>query len=228
MFRVTEPTKLPEIKQLAPSRPVIPPQKSRLRAVHNVANGPQVDVYLDDKIVLRGVPYKAISDYLEIPAGNHMISVKAAGTDNVVINGEVNLANGVSYTFIVHGALRIEPLLVDDTLDCPELGQTHVRLINAAATFGPIDAYMNGVKVFDNIRYGELENPEYISIEADTLDFVIMVANNQIPIVGPISIKLRNGGIYTIITSGIVGNPTAPPTILVSEDTNGACVVIGL
>jgi hypothetical protein len=220
MFRIRD-----HIMSQKKDQPIVP-EKSRLRVVHNVATGPQVDIYIDDFNTLRGVSYKDITYYIEITSGDHILSVMVG--DDKVINGKVKLRSGVSYTLIIHGEIEIEPLLVDDTLECPELGRCHVRFINAAGTFGPIDGYINDIKVFNNIRYGLLENPEYISIGANNIDFLITQKNNQNPILGPISLKLKNGGIYTIITSGIVESREFPPAILIAEDTGGACVIIGI
>jgi hypothetical protein len=65
----------------------------RVRVLHSAASAPAVDVYVtapDAGIanatpVLSNVPFKAISDYLTVPAGTYDVFVTVAGTKNVAI-----------------------------------------------------------------------------------------------------------------------------------------------
>lgn len=71
-----------------------PPAKSaKLRVLHSAASAPEVDVYVvaagkdftTSTPVLANVPFKAISDYLTVPAGKYDVSVTVAGTQTVAI-----------------------------------------------------------------------------------------------------------------------------------------------
>ena len=68
-----------------------------VRVLHGSPDAPAVDVHLDDAIVdaLTNVPFGTISDYLEIPAGEHNVKVFATGTtDSPVIDADVTVAAG--------------------------------------------------------------------------------------------------------------------------------------
>jgi hypothetical protein len=212
--------------------------KSRLRIVHNVANGPKVDGFLDGKAALRDVPYKSISDYLEVTSGSHIVTVKVSGSETIIVDGEIDLVPGVGYTLIVHGLITdlksIAPLLVDDSLTCPSHGKAHVRFIHAAAGAPAVDIYAGNVRIFDNVSYGQLSTPEYLPVMAGHINLsVTTAASVNISadikrVLGPIPLRLANGGIYTIIASGLVGNAECPLTALVSEDTKGACIITNM
>jgi hypothetical protein len=203
--------------------------KSRLRVVHNVANGPKVDGYLDGKRVLRDVSYKTISNYLEIPSGSHIVKVTVANTDKTIITGEVVVEANTAYTLIVHGLIKdpktIAPLLLEDSLACPAPGKAHVRFVHAAAGAPAVDIYGGPAKIFSNVSYGQVGEPSYLPVPAGRVPVSVKPAGAQQVVLGPLPLTLENGGIYTVIASGIVGDKNTPLTALLSEDTHGSCVV---
>ena len=72
---------------------------ARVRVLHSAASAPAVDVYVtapgadieDAQPVLSNVPFRAISDYLTLPAGSYDVNVTVAGTKTVAIQA-LNLA----------------------------------------------------------------------------------------------------------------------------------------
>ena len=69
---------------------------ARVRVLHSAASAPAVDVYVtavDAGIsnatpTLSNVPFKAISDYLTVPAGTYDVFVTVAGTKNIAIQAK--------------------------------------------------------------------------------------------------------------------------------------------
>lgn len=208
--------------------------RSHLRVVHNVANGPKVDGYLDGNKVLKSVSYKAISDYLEVSSGVHLLTVKVAGTDKAIINGKFDLLPGKSYTLIVHGLIKdlksIAPLLLDDNLGCPASGKAHVRFIHAAAGTSSVDILVsrnnsNMTRIFTDVSYGHTGSPTYFPVDAGLVEVSVNPYNSKEKLLGPIFLRLVDGGIYTIIASGFYGDLDSPLTALVSEDSKGSCII---
>ncbi len=66
---------------------------AKVRVLHSAASAPSVDVYVtapgngisSAAPVLSNVPFKAISDYLTVPAGTYDVAVTVAGTKTVAI-----------------------------------------------------------------------------------------------------------------------------------------------
>jgi hypothetical protein len=203
---------------------------SKIRIVHNVANGPNVDGFLDGKMVLKSVAYKAISDYLEIKSGYHTISVYVSGTNTIIGKWNVNLDPGSAYTLIVHGLIKdlksIAPLLLMDNLTCPMSGKAHVRFIHAAASIPSVDIYAGDNMIFNNVSYGKTGNPVYLAVNSGTVDVSVTTTGSTNIALGPISLQLSSGGIYTIIASGLLGDNMSPLSALVSEDSKGSCVMM--
>ena len=203
--------------------------KSRFRILHNVADGLPVDGFLDTRSVFRNFPYKSISDYIELTSGIHDLSIKIAQSDECVTGGEITFIPDRTYTLIIHGSmLNVVPLLIEDDLRCPLPDKANIRFIHAAANIHPIDLYSGSSKIFTNISYGKLGTPIYLSIQPGSSELYITPSGSLQIILGPINLRFVEGGIYTIILSGIIGNPNTPLTALVSEDTKGSCIVMNL
>lgn len=72
---------------------------ARIRVIHGAPSAPAVDVYatapgadLETATpVLTNVPFRAVSDYLTVPAGTYQLRVTLAGTTTVAIDATVSL-----------------------------------------------------------------------------------------------------------------------------------------
>lgn len=88
---------------------------AKVRVLHASPDAPAVDIYVNGGMALSNVPFKAISDYLEISTGHTNFMVKAAGTDVTVIDVTVEIMADKFYTVAAVGSLSsIEPLLLVD------------------------------------------------------------------------------------------------------------------
>ena len=123
--------------------PTEPAPVARLRAIHASPDAPAVDIYVDGARVAANVPYKATTDYLEVPAGGRNVQVRAAGTTTTVIDANVTLTAGGDYTVLAAGRLAtIAPLVLSDTNTAPAAGNVRVRLVHSAPTAGMVDIYV--------------------------------------------------------------------------------------
>lgn len=81
-----------ELMLIADNNSEPPAGTVRLRAIHAAPGAPTVDIYATapygvlGSATLAGVPFKAVSDYLEVPAGIYQARVAVAGTKNVAID----------------------------------------------------------------------------------------------------------------------------------------------
>jgi hypothetical protein len=55
-----------------------------VRVLHAIEGGPQVDVVVDGGKKAEGVEYKTLSDYLALPSGSRLFSIKKAGGDETL------------------------------------------------------------------------------------------------------------------------------------------------
>jgi len=80
-----------------------------IRVIHGAPSAPAVDVYVTSpdadlssaEPVLKNVPFRAVSDYLQVPAGEYRARVTAAGKKQAVIDsGALELTSGLTATVI--------------------------------------------------------------------------------------------------------------------------------
>lgn len=202
---------------------------SRVRAVHNVAKGPNVNVVLDGKIALENVGYMAISDYLKVPSGQHTVAITTTDGSKTLASSSVNLSVGSDYTVIAHGDVTnlttLALLALQDDNSCPKAGKAHVRFIHAAATVPAVDVWANMEdKVFDSVSYGQTGRPTYLPVASGDLSIAVTPAGTGDVVLGPVDLRLESGKTYTIIASGLLEDEDAPISAIISQDN--ACATI--
>lgn len=98
---------LSDIQALLATDNQTPPSSgnAKLRVIHASPDAGNVDVLVNDKIVLSNVPFKAISDYLTVPAGTYDIKVNATGTATTAIEASATVQSGGIYTAVAIGSV---------------------------------------------------------------------------------------------------------------------------
>lgn len=198
-----------------------------IRALHNVAGGPNVDVYLDNQKAIHNLAYKELTGYLKVSSKSKKLVVKVVGTDNAIVMTNLKLHPHKYYTMIVAGLIadpaNITILGFLDKDVCPKPGTANVRFIHAAAGAPAVDIYANNTKIFSNVSYTNTGTPEYLPTTLGNIEVSVKVAGTNTTVVGPVPLYLISGGIYTLIATGLVGNAKTPLTAVISHDNKGKC-----
>jgi hypothetical protein len=147
------------------SVPVSAAEETFVRVVHASPDAPNVDVWVDGTKVLTDVPYAAVSDYLPVPAGDHNVQVTATGSTDPVIDADLTLETGSSYTVAATGMLAdiTATVLVDDRT--PASGQAKLRVFHASPSApSPVDVAVTGGPVLvEGLPYGEAT--DYLTVD---------------------------------------------------------------
>lgn len=181
---------------------------ANLRVVHDSADAPPVDVYLNDGATpaIEDLAFPDVVGYVNLAAGSYDISVNAANTTTTVIDADgVQLANGSSYTVIALGALaNIEPLVLVDN-ERTVATEARVRLVHGATLAGDVDIYVvapmaaitGETPAFSAVAFKQ--ETGYVSLPAGDYDVVITPAAMPTSEAIRVTVSLANGGIYTAI-----------------------------
>ena len=218
---------------------------AQIRVIHDVANVPKVDVYLDSKIILSGTPFIQNSGnnpkYMGVPAGPHTVDIKVSPSlvsSPSLISRMVSLPTGPiarNFSVVAHGDVKnpstLDILLLEDLSECP-LGKSNhesnhgsvVIFVHSAATVPAVDVYLNVNKSLSNRAYGTAT--EYLPVPAGIVDVRITVAGETHTKILSGSVEFGPNSIYTIYVAGLVGNNTAPVGIVMFQDSSGACYVM--
>jgi hypothetical protein len=176
--------------------------------------------------VLTDVPYLAASDYLGVDPGSRNLKVNAAGTTTSVIDADVILVDGVSYTVIASGLIdEVEPIVLEDDTSEPAAGLASVRAIHGAPSAPPVDVYVtapdadldSATPVLTAVEFGDVA--EYIEVPSGDYQVRVTPTGTKTVVIDTGALTLESGQIRTAIAVDAVGGG-APFELLLLEDLN--------
>ena len=181
---------------------------ARIRAAHLSTDAPAVDIWVDGQVVLSNVPFKAVSDYLELPAGEYRFQVTPAGaTSPIVIDATVPLEGSTVYTLAAVGFLNstIEPLLLVDSL---RIGDgARIRVVHASADTGAVDVAVSGGPVlFGDLTYQEAS--AYGEVPGGVYDLEVRPAGSSSVALAIPGLEVSDATTYTVFAIGRSFNET--------------------
>lgn len=199
-----------------------------LRVVHASPDAPAVDVVVNDAFGSPLVPdlaYPDFTPFVSVPGGTYNVKVTDAATQTLVpINADLNLIAGDRYTVLAVGNLaNIEALIATDD---PRRVSTHakVRIIHASPTAGMVDIYVTAPAVDINTVAPTLAgvpfkaNTGFIALPEGSYDVTVTPAGTKTAAIGPATIPVENGGVYTAIARDDIGGAGGLPLGLILMD----------
>jgi hypothetical protein len=169
-----------------------------VRVVHASPDAPNVDIWVDGETVLTDVPFTAVSDYLTLPAGTYNVQVTATGDTMPVIDADLTLEAGMSYTVAATGLLAdiTATVLTDDR--APIDGQAKLRVFHASPSApAEVDvAVTDGPILVEGLAYPEAT--AYLMVDAGTYPLEIRAAGEQAAALS-LEATLKAGQNYTAI-----------------------------
>ncbi|MCA0971825.1 DUF4397 domain-containing protein [Halobacillus litoralis] len=188
-----------------------------VRIIHASPDAPAVDVYVDGSAVVEGAEFKAATDYMELPAGEHTIEIYAAGTmgeQDPVLSANATVEAGMAYTAAAIDNLEnLQLKITQDETEASE-GMAKVRVGHfipgaPAVDVGPIggDAVFSGAEFPMVTDYGELEAGTY-DLEVRTTD-----GTQLLDLSGT---TLESGKVYSAFAVGTADSPD----VLLLEDSS--------
>jgi Domain of unknown function (DUF4397) len=180
---------------------------ARVRVAHFSPDAPAVDIYVNDERVLSDVPYKTVSDYLELPAGSYDLAVRPAGaaaTSDPVVEATAEVEAGQAYTVAAVGALADIALEVfTDDLSAPGAGKAKVRVIHAAPEVPAVDvAVEGGPTLFEGVEFPSAT--DYAEVDAGTYPIQVKAAGTD-DVLLEASLEVKAGTIYSVAAVGGAG-----------------------
>jgi LPXTG-motif cell wall-anchored protein len=177
---------------------------ARVRVIHASPDAPAVDVYVDGSAVLTNVAFRAISDYLSLPAGPHRIAVAPAGAGEsaAVITANPTLDAGMAYTIAAVGNVaNIQAQIYNDNLAAPAAGRAHVRVIHASPDAPAVDVRVaGGPALFSNLAFPNAS--DYLPVDAGSYNLQVTPAGATDVVIDLPNTNLTAGTIYDVVAVG--------------------------
>ncbi|MEZ4579270.1 MAG: DUF4397 domain-containing protein [Desulfobacterales bacterium] len=143
--------------------------------------------------------------YLGILSGTRNVKVNVTGTPTTVIEADLPLDTGTSYTvFAIDEVAEIAPLVLEDDLTPPAAGKAHVRFVHLSPDAPAVDiALQGGAVIFADVAFGESDDDGlFTPLDAGTYDLEVRVADTMTVVLPLPGITLEEGKIYTVFAKG--------------------------
>jgi predicted RNA-binding protein len=188
---------------------------ANLRVAHLSPDAPNVDVYVDGDAVLEDVPYRAVSEYMELETGAYDVMITAAGDqDTVVFDDELEVPKG-DFIVAALGELAEEnqpfaPAVLEDDLSDPG-EMARVRLVHASPDAPAVDVtvHESGDALFEDVAFAEASAAE-VPAGSYTLEVRPATENNDGDVAATFDVEVMSGGVYTAFATGYLAPADAP------------------
>jgi hypothetical protein len=160
-----------------------PPDAAMVRVLHGAGDAPAVDVYANGSLVLEGLAFAQVSDYLEVPGGEYQIQVVPSGASleegPVVIDAPLTFDAGTMTTVAATGSLAagIQPQVIADT-PAPDADGSQVRVVHLSADAPSVDIAPDGeAALVEGLSYPDATG--YFDLPADSYDLEVRAAGTD-------------------------------------------------
>lgn len=201
---------------------------SDVRAIHAVADAPAVDIFLDGAATpaVNMLSFSEFTDYLNVPEGDHTITVAADADNSVVVidAAPVTLAQGASYSVLAVGSLSdsdIAPLVVME--DRRRVAtEAKLNIIHASYSAGNVDIYLTpssditaATPALSNVPFKATSG----SLSVPAGDYVVTVTGtgSKTAAIGPLNVTLAAGNLYSVAAVD-AANGGAPLGVILMDD----------
>ncbi|WP_226481162.1 DUF4397 domain-containing protein [Natrinema amylolyticum] len=188
---------------------------ANVRVAHLSPDAPNVDVYVGGDPVLEDVPYRDVSDYLELEPDTYEVMITAAGdADTVVFDEELEIPEG-EFTIAALGELSeenqpFEPAVLEDDVSDPG-DDARVRLVHASPDAPAVDVTVGDGEtvLFEGAEFGDAATTEVPGDEY-ALEVRPATENYDGDIVGTFDVAPEGGSVYTAFAVGYLEPGSAP------------------
>ncbi len=199
-----------------------------LRVAHASPDAPPVDVYVDGAKAVADLPFRSVTDYLEVPTGEREIAVNVAGTEQTVFGPVAVELAAEDYTALARGEVTSDDSeftvdLLEDTNGANLGDEARIRAIHASPDAPTVEVTVNdgALTVFEDLAF--TESSGYAVVPAAEYEIEIRPAAGGDPVF-EVSASLEAGSTYTAFAVGYL-SPDDEPTeeefgLILSEDAS--------
>jgi Domain of unknown function (DUF4397) len=188
--------------------------KATVSILHGVP-GATVDVYANGNALLTNFKPGSLTDPQQLPAGSYDLKVVKAGDgvdgDAVIEANNVKVPGGANITVAAHLSESGDPTLTPFVNDVSTIPAGKARVVVRHTAAAPaVDVRAGGDPVFTN-----LSNPDQKSAEVDsgTIKADVVLEGTDDVVVGPASLKLREGTTTIVYAWGSAEDDNLKPAV---------------
>lgn len=194
------------------------PAMGYLRVLHAVPDAPNVDVYANDKLIAKNLPYSQYTKYLQVPEGTYKVSLYVAGTkDSPVLTNMLSVNKNSMLTVAAIGMLsNISFLAILDENMPADPSKAMVRFAHLSPNAPAVDITLpDGTILFSNVSFKQVAS--YIAVPPSTYTLQVRLAGKDTVVLTVPNVKLEGNKFYTVYAIGLVGETPALQALLVLD-----------
>lgn len=179
--------------------------EATVRVGHFSTDAPNVDVLVNGEIAFEDLAFEQVTEYAELPAGNHDIAVTPHGSEDPVLELALEIDENTSYSAFATGEVGEEDLqcsvFVDEPGDIAD-DQTHARFIHASPDAPSVNVQVadGGPVLCEDI--GFRESSGYVPVDAGTYDLEVVPTGASEPALSLPETELTAGTAISAIAVG--------------------------
>lgn len=179
-------------------------ENAMVRVLHASPDAPEVDVYVNGDPAVEGAAFKDITDYLELPAGEHEVAIFPAGEGgegDPVLEEMVTVEGGMSYTVAATDTLENLSLEAFGDDNSVTEGMTKVRVGHLSPGSPAVDVgLVGGDSLFEGAEFFAVT--DYLELDADTYDLEIRAAGTEDAVLDLSGTALEADTVYSVYAVG--------------------------
>ncbi|WP_440898538.1 MULTISPECIES: DUF4397 domain-containing protein [Bacillaceae] len=193
-----------------------------VRVFHASPDAPEVDVYVNGDAAVEGAAFQDITDYLELPAGDHDVAIFPAGEGgegDPVIEETLTVEGGMYYTVAAVDTLenlRLEAFADDNTVT---EGMTKIRVGHLSPGAPAVDVgLVGGDSLFEGAEFFAVT--DYLELDPDTYDLEIRAAGTEDAVLDLSGTTLEADMVYSAYAVGADADEL--DVVLVADEAHAA------
>ncbi len=199
---------------------------AQARFLHALPGAGPVDVYVDGQLTLSGLAFGAPSLYVQMPAGEHAITVTQTGVTTPLWQQVITPAAGQSLTLIVSSTDPLEFTVFQDDLAPMPLGTARITGIHAIAGGPAVDVVLaDGRSVIPGLQY----NTPYGTLDVPTGVYELAVVPQgetiESALIPVTPLALDSNTSYSIVA---YGTPSLPNILVLASPAQPVATSSGL
>ncbi len=192
---------------------------SAVRFVHVVPGAPAVDVYVNGSLAINNLEYGSATDYVNVPAGDHTVTVTAAGSSDALWEQPFTAAADASTTLIASSASAPQFAAFQDNLATTAFGSTRLLLVHALEGGPAVDVQLAeavelggevqeaGTIIAQDMAYNTSFGAFDLPTQTYTVD--VVVSGTSDAVLSGVALPLTSGTSYMAVVYGTVDAPQA-------------------
>lgn len=190
-------------------------ETANVRVAHLSPDAPNVDVFVDDDAILEDVPFKTVSEYLELPAGTYNVKVAPAGegADAAVLEEDLDVP-AADLTVAAIGEVAdenqsLELAIFEDDNSDPGEDTARLRAVHASPDAPAVDVVPSGSEdaLIESLEFGEAE---YVEVPAGDYRLCVYPAGERDEAVLGADVAAAGNTVYSAFAAGYIAPEDAP------------------